>query len=632
MSESPQIAARAGRSPVAWLVFGVAVLCWVSTLWNGYAMDDLSVARAFFDAGADGVAPRNAYISDVLPLGEYFSSHYWAATVENDTLFRPVTILSFAIREALVGDSAFVDHLINVLLHGLASVLVLRLCLLAGADERASTWAGLSFAVLAIHAEAVANVVGRAELFAFTFGAAATLLVGARGGLVRSILACVLFFLALCSKESAIAWLPFWFVIGFVRTVRGRAWGFKCALWTILPAFLLWFFLRQNMIAGLDGVPSPPPYASNPLASASTLVRGFGSVESMGLGLLLSLVPAWLACDWGAQLFEPSALPRLSTLVAGAALGAWLFYGIRRYRTAPLFFLGLAAFLGFAFPLSNALFPIGVSFAERLYYLPSLGIAFLVAWLVGSSERTHAVVAIAILCLANFAVAQWRGPLWKNDDTIHLTDVERQPTSVNLQLYAARARMARRTQADAQRALEHVRAALRLDGQSAVAWSALAAIQSGAGAWKEAAGSLEVGLRADHLAGHHAEDRLWLNLGNVRVMQKNSEAAIAAYARALQASRYRAEAFEGLLRLRREGALEPEAFDRILAQAASSDTSDKRREVWEAYRILAQIEGRQIEGRGTSSERRRLLAIRDSLPRGIYADPLRRVIEAVVKH
>ena len=55
----------------------------------------------------------------------------------------------------------------------------------------------------ALHTEVVAGIVGRGELFAFVFGAAATLAYSRARP--RLVLAGLAFFAAFCSKESALA-------------------------------------------------------------------------------------------------------------------------------------------------------------------------------------------------------------------------------------------------------------------------------------------------------------------------------------------------------------------------------------------------------------------------------------------
>ncbi|MCA8971709.1 MAG: hypothetical protein KDC95_18100 [Planctomycetes bacterium] len=598
----------------AWIVFAVAVVTWAVSLGNGYAMDDVPVAKADYGGGSS-----NPYVAELLSIREYFSSHYWAATVESDRLFRPVTILSFALRQAFFGESAFVDHAINVVLHGVASVCVFLLALQAKASWRGALCGGLAFATMAVHAEAIAGVVGRAELFAFSFGALALIVLLRRrlAVVLRMPLGVVLLFLAFCSKESAIAWAPFALIFAWFTCRERKRILVEVAIPIVVP-LVLWAILRAHMISLLPGVPEPAPFASNPLYGSSLLERLHGGILGMGLGLSSTIAPFWLASDWGAMLFAPSSLSTVWAVVAMIVLSAWFVQGVALLRKRPGWFLAMAAFFGFALPLSNILVPIGVSYAERLYYAPSFGVALLIAMLISATPRvTWACIAFFVL---QAVIAVLRAPQWKDDATIRLADVARQASSVNLQLYAANTLMMRRTEVDSRKALEHVRAAIALDGQSAVAWAAMAAIQSGAGAFKEAIGSLELALRAEHLAGHHAEDRLWVNLGNLRHAQGDTDKAVDAWARALAVSRYCVDAFVALRARRDEGAIDSATLDRLIESAASRDVGPRLLEIWDAYRVLA----KPIQGDGWDTLRR----VREALPRGVFADPLRKLIDA----
>src|SRR3989344_5893160 len=79
-------------------------------------------------------------------------------------LFRPITAASFAFNYAFLGKSPAGFHVINIILHALASALVFWLVwhLFSRRDLAWVTW--LLFLVLPIHTEAVANIVGRAEI------------------------------------------------------------------------------------------------------------------------------------------------------------------------------------------------------------------------------------------------------------------------------------------------------------------------------------------------------------------------------------------------------------------------------------------------------------------------------------
>src|SRR5579871_2126552 len=173
---------------IALLLAAVAV-SYANTLANQFAMDD------------------ELYILRNLQVTEP-SLHRWFSPNAVSAVFRPLTFATLAANFALGGASPAGYHLFNLLLHAAATLLlyILFLELLAGSleGEIVAFAAALLYAVLPIHTEAVAWVVGRAELLAAGFLFAGWIL-HLRGRPAAS-LAC--FAAALLSKESAVVFLP----------------------------------------------------------------------------------------------------------------------------------------------------------------------------------------------------------------------------------------------------------------------------------------------------------------------------------------------------------------------------------------------------------------------------------------
>src|SRR6185295_8916479 len=96
-------------------------------------------------------------------LGAVLQEPYWAVGF-GGSLWRPIVLASYALDYRL-GGSPHWFHAVNVLWAGLAAALLTLLaCRLA--DPLTGLVTGLLFAVHPVHVEAVANVVGRAELMA----------------------------------------------------------------------------------------------------------------------------------------------------------------------------------------------------------------------------------------------------------------------------------------------------------------------------------------------------------------------------------------------------------------------------------------------------------------------------------
>jgi len=135
----------------------VAVLIFLNSLENGFAFDDIQIIL------------ENPGIHSLETLPEALISPYWPGEYGKGLgLWRPMVTGVFGLEWALWGNSPVGYHLVNVLYHGAVTFLVV---LLLGEilPVAGAFLAGLLFALHPIHVEAVANVVGMAELQAAFF-------------------------------------------------------------------------------------------------------------------------------------------------------------------------------------------------------------------------------------------------------------------------------------------------------------------------------------------------------------------------------------------------------------------------------------------------------------------------------
>jgi hypothetical protein len=109
-SDSP---AEVGPPPEAWrwprdgvlaaLVFVITFAVFANSLPNGFVYDDLEIIR------------DNPRLDSPMPLRKFFATSYWGATNPGTNLYRPLTIMSFALDRAIFGAGPAPVHLMNVL-------------------------------------------------------------------------------------------------------------------------------------------------------------------------------------------------------------------------------------------------------------------------------------------------------------------------------------------------------------------------------------------------------------------------------------------------------------------------------------------------------------------------------------
>ncbi len=171
------------------LLLAAVALVYGNTLANQFAMDD------------ELYIMRNAQVTDPT-LQRLFSPNPVSA------VFRPVAFATLALNWSIGGAEPLGYHLLNLVLHaGATWLLYILLQELLGNFPEGKTVAfaaALLYAVHPIHTEAVAWVVGRAELLAAGFLFAGWIL-HLRDRTVASL---VCFALAMLSKESAVAFFP----------------------------------------------------------------------------------------------------------------------------------------------------------------------------------------------------------------------------------------------------------------------------------------------------------------------------------------------------------------------------------------------------------------------------------------
>lgn len=443
-----------GRPPAGgWSAALLAALCLLNSIGGDFAYDDHPIVR------------DNPRIRSLTSLRDIWLRDWWymppgeeSADPMRDRLYRPLTVFSFALNYALHGLWPAGFHAVNVLIHAACCWLVWRLARRLLADAAVTAVAALLFAVHPIHCEAVANIVGRAELLAALFMLLGLLTILPTGGPPRAARlagAAALFLAAVLAKETAVCYLPVALLALHAVYERPRPalrWWLACAGVLALPLAvylpLRYVALERHLIRATDLGP-----VFNPLFVADLGGRLVAPLTILGHYTRLYLAPGRLSSDYGLGVISPHAHFELETalgLAAGAALltALWGYTrpaGIWR-RLAVLSALSLASYA----LISNTVLLIGVSLAERLMYWPSVPILMLIAATTvelwrrvcgpgGPLERRAGLLkACGVALLAALALRSvMRNTVWESDRTLFATDVRTFPRSVHLNSAAA---------------------------------------------------------------------------------------------------------------------------------------------------------------------------------------------------
>jgi tetratricopeptide (TPR) repeat protein len=449
---------------------------------------------------------------------EIFSSHYWEGTAfeGNDSLYRPVTVLSFALERIWTGSpDPFASHLVNALLH-LATALLLMLCVLRfGGGPLIATVAAAIFAAHPLLLQAVSNVVGRADLLAASCSLAALLCLNASrkhpgapaAGPVRmraaSWGAAAMLFLALGAKEIALATplllLAHEALFRFTEREPGSRWWIERSA-ALAPSGLslaVYLGLRTAAIEGFPGLQQLRAM-DNVLLGLEGAPRVATALAMLGRYTALLFFPRRLSFDYSGTAIpvEPSLfapLPILGLLVllllAGLVAVPWIFRN-RANRSDPdrLRLVSVAALL-VLLPYSivgNLLVLNGAGFAERMIYFPATGFSILLA--AALSALLHPVrpdrrplwsaVILLPLLIAGTLTTRSLSTMWKNEQELFSVAIDSTPGSLRAHYSLADVR---RGQGRPDEALSLYRRAVEIAPDHAPSWQWTGVIEANRG-------------------------------------------------------------------------------------------------------------------------------------------------------
>jgi tetratricopeptide (TPR) repeat protein len=410
-----------------------SVAVYANSLGNKFAYDDVVIIETRETAHSVGDIP------------ELITEPYWVEDYFPGGIYRPLTMANFAIDWSIWNGDPFGFHLVNVVMHAAVSALV-ALFLLLFFPWWAALAGGLVFAVHPVHTEAVANIVGRAEMLTALFVLTATIAyirAGRRGrfsvAVVLVIAAC--YALASFSKEIGVVLpglllatdltlpsrRPTQTLKGYVRT--------RLPLFAVLTGVLLLVFAARWAVLG--AAVESVPHLTFALDNSFT-TRLFTMARIWPRYLELFVFPSDMSAD-----YSPAIVLPVEGLTALGALGFLLLFSslaiaIATYRRAPEFAMAVAWTVLAILPVSNLIITAEIVLAERTLYLPSVAVSVIAALALAKtvpSWRRWLLAGLAVWLAGFSVVTVKRNPVWYDTDSLFEDLREKHPESIRL-LYA----------------------------------------------------------------------------------------------------------------------------------------------------------------------------------------------------
>ena len=426
-----------------WLPVWVALagfLLYVNTLNNDYAIDDGAVIGA------------NPYVQQGLKgLPGIFTTDMWHFENADLGYYRPLPLATFAIEHQFFNNNPTVSHLVNALLYGLTGFLLFLLLLRIFSSYNALfAWVvALLFMAHPIHTEVVANIKSRDEILSFLNLLLSILLllrgVGQQKAVWRWLLpSCLFFYLALLSKESAIAGL---LIIPVLLYSASSSRPGQIAKW--LSPFIilvLVFQFQKYLLLGTVTGAANPDIVSFPYAEAGS--KWATAFLHLAWYVKLILVPYPLSYS-----YAYNQLPAADWSSIGAICGIIIavllaFFSLRGLQKRSPLSLGIFLFAVLILPAMAFTVMKGGVLAERFLYASTLGFCIVITWSLFkllklpletgvenlAMHRSKLAVFVAIFICYSFTTIS-RNMDWKNDMTLSAHDVINAPNNCQIHLH-----------------------------------------------------------------------------------------------------------------------------------------------------------------------------------------------------
>lgn len=420
----------------------IAFGLYANTLNHEYTVDDATV-----------LASNHVTTQGVKAIPDIFASAYRSGFWKRqDSLYRPMSVATFAVEWQFWPNNPHPGHWINVVLYALTAwFLFVMLFTLFSREYAIPFFITLLFVTHPIHTEVVANIKSRDELLCLLFSVLAILTFLKSIDLKHvslALLSSFCFLLALLSKESAITLLLIFPLVAYFFRITDLRRSVISSL-PLVAAAVIYLGIRLLVLHGVSTFADILPMNNSLVTTDDFLIRKATAIFILGRYVWLLLVPYRLCFDYSFNQIPNRSFADGMVWLSLLLFGGACVYAISTFKKRNVIAFGILFFLITISIVSNLFVLIESVMAERFLYLPSLGFCMVLVLCLSTlfaitethtassirtvllANRTFAFLLLTV-CLLYSAKTYSRNADWKDNFTLLAADVHTSPNSARI--------------------------------------------------------------------------------------------------------------------------------------------------------------------------------------------------------
>ncbi len=413
-------------------------------------------------------------VTGELTVFDALSRDFWCEPVPDQIRsWRPLPVLTWRAIWEIGGGVPWLFHAISLLAHAGVTWALMAMCRSLGWNFQTVRRAGWTFALMAIHVDLVASMVGLGGLLS-AFFLLLTVRLALDSRATTPAVACTAA-LALLSHESGalvvpVMWLALVLRVPSETPPGSRASWRTAGVITLLFGGYLW--ARSIVLGGIGGG-AELGWQVNPMVRLSFVDRSIDAMGMIGRYLQLVLVPGPFSMDYSYNAIPLGSAREWSSVVGGGMAVTAALAGAWHLRKSPTLSWLLLWAVGASVFVSNWLFLLPATFAERMFYGASIPLAALLAYALGSLRQLGALARrslwtlVVLVGMAQAASSIYHSWSWRYPTALYERSLLAAPDNLKLRRAAARAAL-RGNRPEA--ALEHANRATELMPSDATCW------------------------------------------------------------------------------------------------------------------------------------------------------------------